>query len=1035
MKSTKNNRSTMRRWRGVTTLTASVLALAVAAGPIVNSFRTDIDKFLGTSSTKLVHDGDEDISEVYTYSSDYESTTELVKAIEDLGERMNEEGSVLLKNNGALPLTADETQKVSLLGFSSYYPVMGGDMGSSLTPNVGTDADTVDFVQALSAKGFKINGNLQDLYKALEPQFTTEIDNWGNKSIFTRITAPSIGSTFSSKEPSQAIMDETDAGWKENLKEDNVIIVTLARAAGENRTYLPGTDGVDASQNLNQTDPLGLSDDERDLVAAAVESKKSNGGKVIVLLNNASTMEIDELKNNDGIDAMLQIGLPGGYGFYGVADILSGEANPSGHLTDTYAVVNANAPSAQNFGEFPYTNADPAYSINSVQVEAENIYIGYKYYETRYMDCVLGEGNASAAVGSADGNAWNYDNEVSYPFGYGLSYTTFEQKLDSLDVDLENKTVTAKVTVTNTGDVAGKDVVQLYVSTPYTSYDKEHGIEKAGVQLLDYGKTDELEAGASETVTIEADMQYMTSWDSSSDNAAGTKGCYILDAGTYYFSLGNGAHEAANNILSAQGKSTADGMTEAGDTALTATWSLEAFDNESFALTKNGTAVENQLEDMDLNYWMPDTVTYMSRSDWAGTFPKTYENLTATDEMLAVLDNDTYEISADNGDASAVTFGADNGLTLAHLKGVDDIDNPDYAKLLDQITLEECLIRTGFGGTSTKAIDSIHSPEAVQNDGPNGIYSYPLGQYANTDASTGDPCAIDANDKNAGYTAGVMGNETVIAQTFNKDLAKEFGQVMGNYSLWANLPIYWGCGTNLHRSPYNARNHEYYSEDAVLTAYQGASFVEGGLEYGLLIAPKHLAFNDTEINRTGISVFMTEQQARENELRGTQAAIEDAGALAVMTAYNRVGVYTDNSHTGLLINILRGEWGFKGLMSEDFIMDANYVCLKEAVLNGVTMSCNTGDNTMAAVSEKYSYWTVENVGKDAQLMAALKQAMTYQAYALANSNAMDGYTPTTHLVNVNTWYDNLILGLQIAFALLTLLGIVMYARSAKKGDK
>ncbi len=1032
MKATKSNRTAMRRWRGVTTLTASVLALAVAAGPIVNSFRTDIDKFLGTSSTKLVHDGDEDISEVYTYTSDYESTTELVKAIEDLGERMNEEGSVLLKNNGALPLTADETQKVSLLGFSSYYPIMGGDMGSSLTPNVGTDADTIDFVQALSAKGFKINGKIQDLYKTLEPQFTTEIDNWGNKSIFTRITAPSIGSTFSSKEPSQAIMDETDAGWKDSLKEDNVIIVTLARAAGENRTYLPGTDGVDASQNLNQTDPLGLSDDERDLVAAAVENKKANGGKVIVLLNNASAMEIDELKNNDGIDAMLQIGLPGGYGFYGVADILSGEANPSGHLTDTYAVVNANAPSAQNFGDFPYTNGNPAYSINSVQVEAENIYIGYKYYETRYMDCVLGEGNASAAVGSTDGNAWSYNNEVSYPFGYGLSYTTFEQKLDSLDVDLENKTVTAKVTVKNTGDVAGKDVVQLYVSTPYTSYDKEHGIEKAGVQLLDYAKTDVLEAGASETVTIEADMQYMASWDSSSDNAAGTKGCYILDAGTYYFSLGNGAHEAANNVLSAQGKSTADGMTGAGDAAMTATWNLESLDNESFALTKNGTAVENQLEDMDLNYWMPGTVTYMTRSDWAGTFPKTYENLTATDEMLAVLDNDNYEISADNGDTSAITFGADNGLTLAHLKGVDDIDNPDYAKLLDQITLEECLIRTGFGGTSTKAIDSIHSPEAVQNDGPNGIYSYPLGQYANTDASTGDPCAIDANDKNAGYMAGVMSNETVIAQTFNKDLAKEFGQVMGNYSLWANLPIYWGCGTNLHRSPYNARNHEYYSEDAILTAYQGANFVEGGMEYGCLIAPKHLAFNDSEINRTGISVFMTEQQARENELRGTQAVIEDAGALAVMTAYNRVGVYTDNSHTGLLINILRGEWGFKGLMSEDFIMDANYVCLKEAVLNGVTMSCNTGDNTMAAITEKYGYWTVENVGKDARLLTALKQAMTYQAYALANSNAMDGYTPTTHLVTVNTWYDNLILGLQIAFALLTLLGVVMYVRSAKK---
>lgn len=1034
MKATKNNRSAMRRWRGMAALTASMLVLSTAVGSVVDSFRTDIDKFLGTSSTKLVRDDSEDSTKAYTYTSDYSTTTELLKAIEDLGERMNEEGSVLLKNNGALPLSADETQKVSLLGFSGYYPATGGFMSAYVHENKGTDADTVDFVQALSAKGFKINGELENLYKTLKPLYTPE-NGIGMMGISEHNMAPFVDNVYSSKEPSQQAMLDADGGWKNSLKENNVIIVTLTRGAGENSTYLPGADGVDASQNLNQTDPLGLSDDKRALITTAVENKNVNGGKVIVLLNSSNAMEIDELKNNDGIDAMLQIGLPGGYGFYGVADILSGEANPSGHLTDTHAVVNANAPSAQNYGNYPYTNADIPNYINSALVEAENIYIGYKYYETRYMDCVLDQGNASAGIGSTDGNAWSYDNEVSYPFGYGLSYTTFEQTLDSLDVDLDNKTVTAKVTVKNTGDVAGKDVVQLYVSTPYTSYDKEHGIEKAGVQLLDYAKTGTLEAGASETVTIEADMQYMTSWDSSSDNAAGTKGCYILDAGTYYFALGNGAHEAANNVLAAQGKSTADGMTEAGDAALTATWDLETLDNESFARTKNGTAVENQLEDMDLNYWMPGTVTYLTRNDWNGTFPKRYENLTATEEMMEYLDNDIYEISADNGDLSSVVFGADNGLTLADLKGMEDFDDPGYDKLLDQITLEECMIRTGFGGTSTKPIESIHSPEAVQNDGLNGIYSYPMGQYANTDASTGDPCAIDPDDPNLNYNAGVMCSVTVVAQTFSKELSKEFGEVMGNYSLWANLPIWWGCGTNLHRSQYNARNHDYYSEDPVLTAFQGASLVAGSQEYGCLNAPKHLAFNDTEINRRGISVFMTEQQARENELRGTQAAIEDAHALALMTAYNRVGVTGSNAHTGLMMNILHKEWGFKGLISEDFIRDAVYNHLKEAVMNGVTMTCNTGDNTMEAVSEKYSYWTVENVSQDAQLMAALKQAMKYQAYALANSNAMDGYTPSAKLVSVRTWYDNLILGLEIAFALLTILNLVMYVRAGRKETK
>ena len=1024
MKQTSTGRRGQRVWRGVTATTATVLALSISAGVVVDSFRTDIDKFLGTQSTKVVTE-DADPATVYTYTSDYSSTTELLDAIEDLGERMSEEGTVLLKNNGALPLTADETQKISLLGFSSYHPVMGGIMGSSLTENTGTDADTVDMVEAFTAKGFVINPTLQTVYTALESTYTTEVESWGGTTSHLTITAPAVGGVFTSKEPSQALLDQTDATWKDSMNDYNVMIVTIARAASENANYTPGTAGVDPTQNLNQTDPLGLSDDERDLIQAAVDAKAANGGKVIVLLNNASAMEVQEIQDNEGVDAILQVGLPGGYGFYGVADILSGAVNPSGHLTDTYAVVNANSPAAQNYGDLEWTNPDPETSTNSELVEAENIYIGYKYYETRYADTILGQGNAASTVGSSTGSAWNYDDEVTYPFGYGLSYTTFSQTLDSLTVDMDAKTVTAQVTVTNTGSVAGKDAVQLYVSLPYTDYDKQNGVEKAAIQLLDYGKTEEIAPGASETVTLVADMQDMTSWDSTADNLAGTKGTFMLDAGDYYFTVGNGAHEAVNNVLAAQGQAVE------GNAANVQTWNLAESDFTTFATSKNGTNVENQLEDMDLNYWMPDTVTYLTRNDWEGTWPKTYEGLTATDEMLDCMDNDNYEITA-NGDPSSITFGADNGLTLADLKGVTDINDERWSLLLDQIELEDCLIRTGFGGTSTKAIESIMSPETIQNDGPNGIYSYTLGQYANTDASTGDPCAVDANDPNLNYKMGVMPNETVIAQTFSKQLAAEYGRVIGNYSLWSNLTIFWGCGTNLHRLPYNARNHEYYSEDAVLTAGQGTAYVAAAKEYGCIVAPKHLAFNDTEVNRTGVAVFMTEQQARENELRGTQAIIEDAGALGVMSAYNRVGCLTSNSHSGLMLGILRGEWGFQGLMSEDFIQDANYTALKEAVINGITMSCNTGDSTMEAVSAKWPYWTVENVSQDATLLAALKQVMLWQNYALANSNAMDGLAATSRLVSVRTWYDNALTGVQVVFGLLTLAGIAMYLRAAKR---
>lgn len=990
----KEKKTKRRVWRGVATTGTSLLALSLSASMVIDTFRTDIDKFLGTQSTQMVTDNQTE--DDYVYKSDYSNTTELLDSIEDLGERMSEEGTVLLKNNGALPLSADEKQKVTFLGFSSYFPIQGGDFGSTLTENKGTDADTVDMVQAFEAKGYSLNPTVQNMYLGMKEDFKSEaVLPWGVTTYY-RATSPAIGGTFTSLEPSQEKLDKAEPTWKDSMNDYNVMIVTIARAAGENTNYTPGEEGVNPEQNLNQADPLGLSDTERATIDAAVKAKEQNGGKVIVLLNNASAMEIDELKNNDGIDAMLEVGIPGGYGFYGVADVLSGDANPSGHLADTYAVDNSASPAAQNYGDYEWTNADSDYSINSEIVEAESIYTGYKYYETRYADTVLGQGNASDSVGSSTGGAWTYDSEVSYPFGYGLSYTTFTQTLDSLNVDLEKKTVTAEVTVTNTGDVAGKDVVQLYASTPYTDYDKEHLVEKAAVQLLDYEKTDELAPGESTKVTITADAQDMASWDSTAANEAGTTGNYILDAGDYYFTIGNGAHDAVNNVLAAQGYSESNGMTSAGDAVNVKSWNLAAMDTTTFAKTENGTAVENQLQDMDLNTYMPDTVTYLTRSDWSGTFPKTYKDLTATDEMVQIMQNDTYEIT-EQGDPDSVTFGTDNGLTLADLKGNTDFADEKWSELMDQITLEECMIRVGFGGTSTKPIESISSPEAVQNDGPNGINSYTLGQYANTDTSSPDPCAVDPDDKNLNYKFGTMANEPVIAQTFSKQLAAEYGQVIGNYSLWSNLTIFWGAGTNLHRTPYNARNHEYYSEDAVLTAYQASNYIAEAQKYGVLIAPKHFAFNDTEINRSGIATFMTEQKARENELRGVQASVEDAQTLAMMTTFNRIGCTAGNAHYGLLMNILRKEWGFQGLISEDFIQDANYAVLKEAAHCGVTMTCNTGDSTMEAVSAKWPYWTLDNVSKDAELMQDLKNDMTWQNYAIANSNAMDGLNSTSRI--------------------------------------
>lgn len=1011
-----------RVWRGVTTTFAALLALSLTATSAVQGFRTDINKFLGTTSTRFVSDEGVDASETYTYKSDYSNTTELVRSIRDLGERVSEEGSVLLKNGGALPLSKDETKKISLLGFSSYYPVQGGDMGSVVSQNEGTDADTVDMVTAFKEKGFSINETLQNLYESMKDDFSTEINNFGQKTTVNRITAPMIGEKFSGKEPSQDQMNKASSDWKSSLNDDNVMIVTIARASGENRAYMPGKDGVDGQDG--QSDPLDLTDNERALIDAAVQAKKSNGGKVIVLINSANTMQIQELADNADVDAIMQIGLPGAYGFYGVADLLSGDANPSGHLSDTWVSNNASAPAVNNYGDYEWTNADTAHTINSEIVQAEGIYTGYKYYETRYFDERLGQGNASSTVGSTDGGSWDYGNEVTYPFGYGLSYTTFSQQLDSVDVDLTAKTVTAKVTVTNTGNVSGKSVVQLYDNVPYTDYDKSHNVEKSAVQLLDYGKTKELKPGESQTLTITADVQYMASWDSTAENLKGTKGTYILDAGEYVFTIADNAHDAANNVLAKQGASSD------GNADNTASWTLDKLDSTTFAVSKNGTKVENQLQDADLNTWMPNTVTYLSRSDWQGTWPKTYKDLTATDKMLkGGLTNDTYEITS-NGDTSSVAWGADGDLNLATLKGVD-ISDSRWDKLINQMKLSEALIRTAFGGTSTKAIESITSPEVIQNDGPNGFASYTLGQYANTDKSSGDPYAVDANDKNLSYSMGVMASETVLGQTFSKDLAEEWGKVIGNYSIWANTTILWGVGTNLHRTAYNACNHEYYSEDPVLTAFQAAASVSGAKGYGCILAPKHYAFNDTEINRTGVATFMTEQKAREGELRAHQSSVEDAGALGMMSGYNRIGVTSTNASTGLMLGILRNEWGFKGILSEDFIMDNEYQNLRAAAYNGVTMLTSTGDDSMDAVAKLWPYWTVDNVQQDTKLMKALHRNMKWQNYAYANSNAVDGLNSTTRIEHVRTWYDNALTGVSVVTGLLTLLGAVMYVVSRR----
>lgn len=983
-------------------LSASLFTLSCTLPMLADNFRGEINNYLGTTNEKVEVAGDltkEEKLALFPYKSSYGSTKELVQALADVGERMSEEGTVLLKNrNGALPLDENH-RKVTLLGTTAYNPLQGGEMGSGFQRNNNTDADTVALINGFKRKGIEYSTVVQQAYK-----------NAGAKA--QRTTSVTGTEKFANNEVSLDALAAADPDWQREFADYSTAVIVLGRASSEQASYFPGEDHVsDADRALNQKDTLGLNDNERALINLACRKKKDGVfSKVIVLVNSACPMEIGEIQQNDDVDSILQIGFPGGYGFYGIADVLKGEVSPSGHLADTYATDSTLSPAAQNYGIYQWSNlsdinASEAYSgklINNYLVEAEGIYKGYAYYETRYEDQILSRNNASSAKGSTDGN-WDYKNEVTYPFGYGLSYTDFTETLGSIKVDLKTRKVTADVQVTNTGNASGKDAVQLYVHAPYI----EGGVEKSAIKLIDFEKTPLLEKGESAEVQLSADLQDIASYDSEA-------GLYILNPGTYSFAVGNGAHEALNNVLKEEGVAAERLEGEVHENCVK-TWVLEQRDEKTLKKSANGTEIQNRLADADLNYYQPGTVTYLSRKDWDGTFPKSYKGIRADEKMLPVLGNDLHPIEADND--PEVTFGAKNGYTLYDLENVSDIRDERWSKLMDQITLEECMERIPFGGASCKPIASISSPEAVQYDGPNGFNNQPLGNKVESMSSMKDtdPAYFTNDDKNYKFKGGVMGNETLIAQTFSKEMAKDYGAVTGNYSIWTHVTILWGAGMNLHRCPYNARNHEYYSEDAVLSGKIGASYIAESRKFGALISPKHFAFNDTEIQRFGIAPFMTEQDARETELRSFQFAVEEGGCLGLMTSLSRIGITSINSHEGLMLGILRNEWGYTGLISTDAATNKYYFSVKELAHCGVTMTTMTNGD----ISGGWEYWTADNVSKDHSLEADVKRCMLYQNYALANSNAMNGIFSGMKRTHVNAWYDNLILGMEIGFGILT----------------
>lgn len=603
---------------------------------------------------------------------------------------------------------------------------------------------------------------------------------------------------------------------------------------------------------------------------------------------------------------------------------------------------------------------------------------------------------------------------MAYPFGYGLSYTTFHYGPLSMQEDADALTFT--VDVTNTGSVEGREVVEIFMQSPYTDYDRENGIEKAAVELVGYGKVT-VPAGETVTATVCVDKTELRTYDA---YAAGT---YILDAGDYYFACGNGAHEALNNILSVKGYTAADGMTAEGDAELTATYSVSGLDSQIFATAVTGQAIENQLDHADLNRFDEDDsndFVYLTRSDWEGTMPraelteKTYKaavQIAASDDMVVQM-NALYEPS---GEGTMPTTGKEGNLNLAQFIGVPldgsiELNGESYTwdDLVDQVTINEMARLIGQTYHSTVPLSSVSKPATKDENGPQGITATLTGGGSSTS-----------------YTS-----EDLLAATFDPEIANAVGTSMGNDCLLANGKAcsgIYGPGVNLHRTPYSGRNFEYYSEDPFISGKTCAAEIAGIQSKGVYVYMKHFALNDQETARDGIAVWINEQAARELYLQAFEYPVVEGGAYCVMTSFNRLGTIWAGGDRNLITGILRGEWGMKGFALTDFSNNNNYMdVLNGLMAGGDGWDCNDGAKWTAKLMEYQN---------DPKVVNAMREATKHILYTVANSNAMNGTSPNMQVIEIRPWWKNAIIAADVVFGFLAAGSAYMLVKTLRKTKK
>ena len=896
------------------------------------------------------------------YDRQYSSKEEVLNAANDFVIEVEKEGIVLLKNeNDVLPLSADGSH-VSVFGKNSVNIVYSGSGSGSASSSSSAAQKTL--YESLDAAGISYNETLKRFYEDSGKSGSGRPSNPAMTS-GQRLSGFGTGETPVASYPSDVTGSYADY--------QDAAIVVFSRIGGEGfdlpRTMADSFDGA-AIAGASSADSHYLELDANE--KALLNHVKENFSNVIVVLNVGTTMEISELQTDEGIDSILWMGFPGSTGVMALGQILTGldtdgnQISPSGHTVDTWAADFTMDPTWYNTGvygsefgnRYLYGGEKTDYAFVNYE---EGIYVGYRYYETRGYE----------ELGTNPQSTW-YEDNVVYPFGYGLSYTTFDWDVSFAVSD--GSTITAddmlvvSVTVKNTGNYAGKDVVELYYSTPYDY--EESSIEKAYVVLGDFGKTGLLAPGEEETLTLTLDVKNMKSYDYADANQNGFSG-YELDAGDYHLIIGSDAHTVKANAV----YTLKEGVQMRTD--------LNADGEE--------TEVENAFDDVSAGMFGTNTYTsYVSRKDFAGTVSAAYlddSERTLTDELKEALDESIKRkySEPDEGKPWEVTGSApsvtpvNSGLSLRDMLydeadnflGKVSFDDPRWDTLLNEIPLGEMKNLVGFGAFRTNEVQGIDGvvdkPLTIDADGPSGFTSFL------SESVVYGTCAYQA--------------ECVMGSTWNTALAERMGELVGEEGLVGNekgdgLPYsgWYSPAVNIHRSPFAGRNWEYYSEDGLLSGKFAASVIQGADKKGVYCYVKHFAINDQETDReyNGILVWANEQTMREIYLLPFEIAVKDGGATGMMSSFNRIGMIWAGGSYPLLTQVLRDEWGFHGTVITDYSLNT-YTRVDEMIRAGGDLFLTQDAKTFA-------------MADDATQITLLRQATKNILYSVVNSNAMSMQT-------------------------------------------